>query len=71
MKTYGDGWCAMGDHPAGLDRLMCAQHWRIVPRPLQQRVNRAYAEWLRGEATLEELRGAQDAAVHAVEGFQS
>lgn len=34
----GCGW------PIRTGRLMCAGHWRRVPRPLQQEVSRAYQE---------------------------
>lgn len=65
-RVYGDGWCAMGDHPAALDRLMCPQHWRLVPRPLQRRVTNAYAKWLFGNLSLGDLREVQEEAIAAV-----
>lgn len=68
MTVYGDGWCAMGDHPAQLGRLMCAQHWRQVPRSIQLRVNVVFGRWLSNDCTLGKLRAAQDEAVRSIGG---
>lgn len=45
--------------------LMCKPHWRLVPRPIQNAVTRAYAGG-RGLGT-GELVQAQDMAIRAVE----
>lgn len=64
--VYGSGTCALGGHPAKPDQLMCAQHWRMVPRHLQNQVNTAWSFWLAGGTSLHELRSVQDVAVAAV-----
>lgn len=46
------------------DLLMCAPHWRMVPKPLQRAV---WAAWRDGQgAGTVELIHAQDAAIRAV-----
>jgi hypothetical protein len=46
--------------------LMCAPHWRQVPKPLQ---NRVYNTWRGGGAA--EYLAAREAAIDSVEGGQS
>lgn len=50
------------------DQLMCREHWRMVPRDLQQIVWRtAKAMWAGVEDAAEQWGEARDKAVHAVE----
>lgn len=65
---YGDGTCAVGDHPAKEGQLMCAQHWRQVSPNRKNDVYLMLARYNRNGCTLGELRAAQDAAVTAVGG---
>jgi hypothetical protein len=46
--------------------LMCAPHWRMVPKPLQQKVYRAWEAYQRGDIDLNDLRVVQAAATAAV-----
>lgn len=52
--------------PAG--KLMCAPHWRRVPREVQREQYAAYRAWQRGDENgLERFDAATQASVHAVE----
>jgi hypothetical protein len=68
LATYGHGKCAVCRGSCRRGFLMCSKDWKQVPRPLQDAVWVALARWERGDITLGELRGAQDAAVEAVRG---
>lgn len=56
--------CPVGGCPSWVpaDKLMCAPHWRLVPRDIQRRVYAAY----RSEPGGVEHRGAMMAAITAV-----
>ena len=65
---FGDGNCAIPNciRTAREGQLMCTKHWWLVPRPIRDRVWRAYRAWEHGYGDLKVLRSAQQEAVDAV-----
>lgn len=56
-------------HP--VDKMMCSNHWRKVPRDLQREVGRAYRRYQRDKTqnNLLELRSLQGLAIDAAAGL--
>lgn len=76
-RAYGLRECAVPRCPAriGQQFLMCPSHWRLVPRPIQGRVMKAFGDWknlpddvdvIRAREVGTVLRAAQAEAVKAV-----
>lgn len=76
-RAYGLRECAVPRCPAriGQQFLMCVEHWKLVPRSIQGRVLKAFADAknlpddadrLRAREVGETLRAAQAEAVKAV-----
>lgn len=62
----GCGQCAVCHTDIPLNRLMCARHWRQIPRRTGYRLTAALRRWHRDDATLADLRAAQRDCVSAV-----
>lgn len=63
--------CSVSECKAGvaISQLMCRRHWALVPDDLRRDVYAKYRAYRRdrSDVALDRLRGAQDAATHAVE----